>query len=53
MTLGAVDSKEQERALSVWQINAAHISSVLETLDSALRHTNLLKFWDKIAQVYE
>ncbi len=51
MTLGTVDSKEQ--LYLCWQINAVHIFSLLETLDSALRHTNPLNFWDKIAQVYE
>lgn len=53
MTLGTVNSKEGETALSVWQINTVHIFSLLETLDSALGHINLLNFWDKIAQVYE
>lgn len=48
MTLGTVDSKGQQRTLSVQQINAAHIFPLLETLDSALGHSN---FWDKI--VYE
>lgn len=53
MTLGTVNWKEQETTLSVWQINTVHIFSLLETLDSALRHINPLNFWDKIAPVYE
>lgn len=53
MTLGTVNSKKQETTLSVWQINTVHIFSLLETLDSALRHINPLNFCDKIAGVYE
>lgn len=36
MTSGAVDSKERATPLSVWQINAEHVCSLAETLDSAL-----------------
>lgn len=44
MTLGTVNLKEQETTLSVWQINTVHLFSLLETLDSALKHINPLNF---------